>query len=44
MEMSQGTSLCSYLKTNKNVILFFFYKITEQEDGTGSVWGIGNSV
>jgi hypothetical protein len=24
---------------NKNVILFFFYKIAEQEVGTGPVWG-----
>jgi hypothetical protein len=30
----------SYLKQTKNVILFFFYKITEQEGGTGPVRGV----
>jgi hypothetical protein len=39
MEMSQGYSLCSIL--NKNVI-FFFYKIREQEGKIGSAWGKGD--
>jgi hypothetical protein len=34
--MPQGNSLCSYLKQTK----FFFYKIREQESGTGPVWGL----
>jgi hypothetical protein len=38
MEISQGNSLCSYLKQNKNVI-FFFYIIGEQEGGIGPVGG-----
>jgi hypothetical protein len=33
MEMSQGNSLCSYLKQAK-MSFFFFYKIGGQEDGT----------
>jgi hypothetical protein len=30
MEMSQGNSLCSYLKQTKTPFLFFIYKIGEQ--------------
>jgi hypothetical protein len=37
MELSQGNSLCSYLKQIKNVI-FFFYKIREKEGRKGPVW------
>jgi hypothetical protein len=37
MEMSQGNSLCSYLKQTK-MSIFFFYKIREQEGRTGPVW------
>jgi hypothetical protein len=39
MEMSQGNSLCSYLKQTKNVTFFFYYKIRDQEGGTGPVGG-----
>jgi hypothetical protein len=43
MEMSQGNSLCRYLKQAKKSFLFvfsfFFYKIGEQEGGTGPVDG-----
>jgi hypothetical protein len=35
MEVPQGNYLCSYLKQAK-MSLFSFYKIGEQEDGTGS--------
>jgi hypothetical protein len=42
MEMSQGNSLCSYLKSTK-LSFFFFYKIVEQEGRTGLVWGVGTS-
>jgi hypothetical protein len=39
MKMSQGISLCRYLKqTNKNAI-FFFHKIREQEGRKGSCLG-----
>jgi hypothetical protein len=38
MEMSQGNSLHSYLKQTKMSFFFFFYKIREQEGGTGPVW------
>jgi hypothetical protein len=37
MEMSQGNSLCSYLK--QKCYFFFFYKIREQEGRIGPVWG-----
>jgi hypothetical protein len=37
--MPQGNSLCSYLKEMKVSVSFFFYKIREQEDKTGTVWG-----
>jgi hypothetical protein len=37
MEMSQGNSLCSYLKQNV-FFTYFFYKIGEQEGGTGPAW------
>jgi hypothetical protein len=37
MEMSQRNSLCSYLKQTK-MLLFFFYKIQEQEVRTGHAW------
>jgi hypothetical protein len=53
METTQGVCLCSYLylKLTKTscfsnyVLCFFFYKIGEQEGGTGSarVGGIGTS-
>jgi hypothetical protein len=39
MEMSQGNSLCSYIKQTKKS-LFFFYKFGEQEGGTGSGTGL----
>jgi hypothetical protein len=42
MEMSQGNSLCSYFKQTK-IVIFFFYKIREQEGETGPVWGVGIS-
>jgi hypothetical protein len=40
MEISQGNSLCSYLYLKQAkmlvfVLSFFFYKIEEQEGGTG---------
>jgi hypothetical protein len=41
MEMSQGNSLCSYLKEKCH--FFFFYKIGEQEGGTGLDWTFGTS-
>jgi hypothetical protein len=37
MKMSQGNSLCSYLK--QKCWVFFFYKIEEQEGRTSPVWG-----
>jgi hypothetical protein len=41
MEISQGTSLCSYLYLKQEKCLFcfyfFLYKIGEQEGGTGLV-------
>jgi hypothetical protein len=37
MEISQGNSLCSYLKQTK-ISFFFFYKIREQKSRTGSAW------
>jgi hypothetical protein len=40
IEMSQGNSLCSYLKQTK-LSFFSFYKIGEQESRTYSVWGGG---
>jgi hypothetical protein len=40
--MSQGNSLCSYLKLTKNVILFL-YKVREQGDTTHPSWRIGTS-
>jgi hypothetical protein len=43
MEMSQGNSLCSYLKPAKMSFFSFFYKIGEQENGTGSAWGEGRT-
>jgi hypothetical protein len=50
METTQGNSLCSYiyLKVAKHHVslfifyVFFFYKIGEQEGGTGS--GVGETV
>jgi hypothetical protein len=39
MEISQWTSLYSYLKLTKT--LFFFSKNGEQEGKTGPVWGVG---
>jgi hypothetical protein len=39
MEMSQGNSLCSYLKQTK-MSFFFIYKIIEQEGGTGPGLGV----
>jgi hypothetical protein len=39
MEMSQGNSLCSYLKQTKMSFFSFFYKIGEQEGWTGPSWG-----
>jgi hypothetical protein len=42
MEMSQGNSLCNYLKQTK-MSFFFFYKIGEQEGRTGPAWGVGTS-
>jgi hypothetical protein len=45
MEMSQGNSLCSYLKQTKlSFLFFFFYKIREQEGGTGPTSGSGEEV
>jgi hypothetical protein len=42
MEVPQENSLCSYCKQTK--MSFFFYKIREQKDGTGLVWGrVGTS-
>jgi hypothetical protein len=39
MEVPQGNFLCSYLKQAK-MSFFFFYKIGEQEGGTGPAgWG-----
>jgi hypothetical protein len=44
MEMSQGNSLYSYFKQAKKIsFFFFFYKIGEQESGTGRIWGFGTS-
>jgi hypothetical protein len=37
MEMSQGNSLCSYLKQTKSNFFSFFYKIRKQECGAGHV-------
>jgi hypothetical protein len=39
MEISQGNSLCSYLKQTK-ISFFFFYKIREQKGRMGSSWGL----
>jgi hypothetical protein len=39
MEMSQGNSLHSYLKQKCH--FFSFYKIGEQNGGTGPAWGGG---
>jgi hypothetical protein len=37
MEITQGNSLCSYLKQAKmSFFSFFFYKIREEEGGTGT--------
>jgi hypothetical protein len=36
MEMSQGNSLCSYLKQKHN---FFIYKIGEQKGEAGFIFG-----
>jgi hypothetical protein len=41
MEVSQGNSLCSYLKQAKISVLFFFYKIVEQKGRTGPALGRG---
>jgi hypothetical protein len=41
MEMSQGNSLCSYLKQLK--CHPFLFKIIEQEGGTDPAWGIRTS-
>jgi hypothetical protein len=38
MEMSQGNSLCSYLKQTKMLFFSFFYKIREQQGVTGPAW------
>jgi hypothetical protein len=42
MEVSQGNSLCRYLKQTE-VSFFFFYKIGEQEDRRGPVSGVRTS-
>jgi hypothetical protein len=42
MEMSQGNSMCNYLRQT-NMSLIFFYKIRGQEGGTDPVWGVGIS-
>jgi hypothetical protein len=42
MEVSQGNSLCSYLK-QANMLFFFFYKIRDQEGRTGLIWVVGTS-
>jgi hypothetical protein len=47
MEITQGNSLCSYLYLKLArapcisfyLLCFFFYKIEEQEDRTGTAWG-----
>jgi hypothetical protein len=40
MEVSQGNSLCSYLKQAKMSFLFpFLYKLGEQEGKTSPAWG-----
>jgi hypothetical protein len=41
MEMSQEKSLCSDLKQTK-MSFFFFFKMGEEGDGTGLVWGGGH--
>jgi hypothetical protein len=39
MKMSQGNTPCSDLKQTKNKdVIFFFYKIEEQEARTGPAW------
>jgi hypothetical protein len=38
MEIPQGNSLCSYLKSTK-MSFFLFYKIREQKDRTDPAWG-----
>jgi hypothetical protein len=38
MEMSQGNSLCSYLKLAK-MSFFFFHQIGKQEGRKGPPWG-----
>jgi hypothetical protein len=44
MELSQGNSLCSYLKQAKvSIFSFSFYKISEQEGRTGPAEGGGRS-
>jgi hypothetical protein len=42
MKVSQGNSLCSYLKQAK-MSFFSFQKIREQEGGSGPAFGIGTS-
>jgi hypothetical protein len=37
--MSQGNNLYTYLKQTKISFVSFFYKIREQEGGTGPSWG-----
>jgi hypothetical protein len=41
MEMSQGNSLCSYLKQAK--MWFFFYIIFEQKSRTDHAWEVGTT-
>jgi hypothetical protein len=44
MEMSQWSTLNSYIKQTKMSLLFFFcYRNREQEGKTGPVWGHGTS-
>jgi hypothetical protein len=42
LEVPQETP-CVAILNKKKMSLFFFYKIREQEGGTGPVWGIGTS-
>jgi hypothetical protein len=44
MEMSQKSSLCSYLKhTKKNDIFFFLLQNQRTGGQTGPAWGVGTS-
>jgi hypothetical protein len=40
MEVSPKNSMCSYPQMTKNVI-FFLFKIGEQDGGIGLAWGFG---